>query len=184
MECETKSSGRTDENGVYGANEAGGLVALVDEAGVKIKDCEIKSTDANNKLNISGNYYIGGVVGFAKRGVILENVKASNLNIKSTGNNLVAGGIAHASGKVVAKECILNNIDIANMIKSYLSNRKIIITEKGSVDDWKPYIIFNNVKYDFNELDNILFAEYVDHQLFIIGKQNEKTTFIRREVTE
>ena len=45
-------------------------------------------------------------------------------------------------------------------------------------------IIFNNVKYDFNELDNILFAEYVDHQLFIIGKQNEKTTFIRREVTE
>ena len=111
---DTTMNGRTDENGVYGANEAGGLVALVDEAGVKIKDCEIKSTDANNKLNISGNYYIGGVVGFAKRGVILENVKASNLNIKSTGNNLVAGGIAHASGKVVAKECILNNIDIAN----------------------------------------------------------------------
>ena len=71
-----------------------------------------------------------------------------------------------------------------NSVNCYLSNGKIIITEKGSVDDWKPYIIFNNVKYDFNELDNILFAEYVDHQLFIIGKQNEKTTFIRREVTE
>lgn len=111
---DTTMNGRTDENGVYGVNEAGGLVALVDEASVKIKDCEIKSTDANNKLNISGNCYIGGVVGFAKRGVILENVKASNLNIKSTGDNLVAGGIAHASGKVVAKECILNNIDIAN----------------------------------------------------------------------
>ena len=40
------------------------------------------------------------------------------------------------------------------------------------------------IEIDLNELDNILFAEYVDHQLFIIGKQNEKTTFIRREVTE
>ena len=68
------------------------------------------------------------------------------------------------------------------------------------MDDYKNYIVighkynglgesadpdsWDNVKYDFNELDNILFAEYVDHQLFIIGKQNEKTTFIRREVTE
>ena len=75
-------------------------------------------------------------------------------------------------------------LNYENSVNCYLSNGKIIITEKGSVDDWKPYIIFNNVKYDFNELDNILFAEYVDHQLFIIGKQNEKTTFIRREVTE
>ena len=50
--------------------------------------------------------------------------------------------------------------------------------ESDDTDSW------DNVKYDFNELDNILFAEYVDHQLFIIGKQNEKTTFIRREVTE
>lgn len=61
---------------------------------------------------------------------------------------------------------------------------RLLLQKKEVVDDWKPYIIFNNVKYDFNELDNILFAEYVDHQLFIIGKQNEKTTFIRREVTE
>ena len=75
-------------------------------------------------------------------------------------------------------------LNYENSVNCYLSNGKIIITEKGSVDDWKPYIIFNNVKYDFNELDNILFAEYVDYQLFIIGKQNEKTTFIRREVTE
>lgn len=75
-------------------------------------------------------------------------------------------------------------LNYENSVNCYLSNGKIIITEKGSVDDWKPYIIFNNVKYDFNELDNILFAEYVDHQLFIIGKQNEKTTFIKREVTE
>ena len=27
--------------------------------------------------------------------------------------------------------------------------------EKGSVDDWKPYIIFNNVKYDFNTEDEV-----------------------------
>ena len=36
-------------------------------------------------------------------------------------------------------------LNYENSVNCYLSNGKILITEKGSVDDWKPYIIFNNV---------------------------------------
>ena len=42
-------------------------------------------------------------------------------------------------------------------------------------------ILFNNVKYNFKKKKKNLFAEYVEKQLFIIGKQKEKTTFIIRE---
>ena len=49
------------------------------------------------------------------------------------------------------------------------------------------YILMSSIARSLSIVKNDgdkLFAEYVDHQLFIIGKQNEKTTFIRREVTE
>lgn len=70
-----------------------------------------------------------------------------------------------------------------NSVNCYLSNGEILIKEKGSVDELKPYIIFNNVKYEFNNIDNILFAEYYNNQIFIIGRQNEKNIFIKKGVS-
>lgn len=76
------------------------------------------------------------------------------------------------------------SLSYSDSVNAYLSNGEIIILEKGSINEITPYVIFNHIKYDSFDLDNIYFCEYYAHKLFILGVKDGKNKIIERNVDE
>lgn len=76
------------------------------------------------------------------------------------------------------------SLSYSDSVNAYLSNGEMFILEKGSINEITPYIIFNQVKYDSFDLDNIFFCEYYAHKLFILGVKDGKNKIIERNVNE
>lgn len=140
--CKVTDSQITGIDGEKGGNRSGGIAgqAITYNTDIIINDCEVKSSDENSKMIISGKNMMGSMIGYTENSVKMKNSNASNIQFNSTGSEPV-GAAFGIVGAVEAKNCKYENLDISSHAVTggfigYTSGNQVSIDncEFGNID--------------------------------------------------